>query len=783
MEGDADSRLARGLTRVIAFVLDHRGAALVGLALVVLVVGAGALRLSLDFSSTSFYGESESAERLAEFQRTWGADDDVLLVLISPRESDDAAGVLSEERLATIAELSEALVEHEDVRSVRSIATAPLPRPRLELDLRRGPDSRGEAQLIETDLPRLVRRGLAQPELRDRLLARLPFVPTLLSADGRHTVIAVELGVSSDDVMRTRAVLDRLEPLLVRHDEALAEHGLRRQLAGVPAIRASFFSLVVRDQAIFIPLTLAIIALALLVAFRRVHGVLIPAFAAGVATFMLLGIMGWSDEPIGLLNQAYFTLLPVIAVADAIHMVARFGAERRAGIEAREAIIRAGSRVGLACLLTTLTTATGFASLGLASMPILRGFGLYAALGVSLAFVVVVVMVPLALSFVLEDRPAPRLPGVRLVDALVRFSTRRSWTVLVVTLGLVGAALIPAARVRVDNTLSGLLDADHPTSRASALVDDELGGVLGLELELRAEPGVDLRDPEHLAATHGFETWLDKPPEVRAVEGLASVVAATGPLLGGSESIPDERDEIDARLRAIEPYAPLERWVTPDGARLRIHAGMPDAGGKAFVAFAERAQAELRSRLGEGVEAHATGTALLAYRGVNRITEDLRRSLAAVFLVVVVVIGLLFRSPWPALVGLLPNGAPLLLGYALIGLLGIVLDPLAAVILTLALGIAVDDTLHILVRTREELAAGRALDEAVRVAIEHSGRAVMVTSIVIMGGLSLDLASSFPPLQMLGLLGTVVIGLALVMNLTVLPAVVVLAKGRGLRGT
>ncbi|HVI03595.1 MAG TPA: MMPL family transporter, partial [Enhygromyxa sp.] len=315
---------------------------------------------------------------------------------------------------------------------------------------------------------------------------------------------------------------------------------------------------------------------------------------------------------------------------------------------------------------------------------------------------------------------------------------------------------------------------------ASRRVDTQLGGVLGLEFELVAPTGVDLRDPALLARMHGFERWLAEQPQVRAVEGLATIVASTGQLLG-DEAIPNDRATIDARLAMLGQLAPLDRYLRDDGRFVRIHAGLPDAGGRDFVEFAARAEAELERRLqGTGIHADATGTPLLAYQGVNRITSDLRSSFALVFVIVIATIGLLFRSIWPALVAVLPNGIPLALGYAMIGLFGTVLDPLAAVILTLALGIAVDDTLHIMVRTREELRRGVGVEVALREAIDHSGRAVAVTSVVIAGGLALNLLSSFPPLQVLGLLGTVVITLALLADLLVLPALLVILRGRGL---
>lgn len=765
------------LAQLVAAVLRRRAVAALALVVVVVAALAGASRLRIDFSSTAFYGdESGTVERLSAFHAAWGADDDTLLVLVHPLDPDDAVGVLGRERLVAIAELSAALGSVEHVSSASSIADVTLPLPT-------GTRTRF------VDLAQTL--GLAeQPAAREAMLERLPFVPALLSADGRDTVVIVELAFSSDDVARTRAVVARLEQVLDEHAPTLAQHGLAHELAGVPAIRAGFFELIVRDQAVFVPLTLLLIAAALFAVFRRLHGVVIPALAAMIPTAMLVGIMGWMGEPIGLLNQSYFTLLPVIAVADAIHMIARFHEERRAPDEAGlglhprlHAIVRACSRVGLACFLTSLTTVAGFASLATARMPILRAFGLYAALGVALAFVVGLVLVPLLLSLVRDDRlpAAPR--RIRVIDWAVAISLRRPWAVVLGTIVLMGLALIPARRVVVDNTLSALLEPEHPISVASRRVDDRLGGVLGLEFEVVAPAGVDLRTPEFLAAMFGFERHLAEQPGVRVVEGLASAVAGVGQLRGGAVEIPSTRAEIDARLALLAPHAPLDRLVRDDGRRLRVHVGMPDAGGRQFAMFAVEAQTELDKRMAAfpGIEAHATGTALMAYRGVNGITEDLRSSFAQVFVVVVAAIALSFRSLWPALVAILPNLAPLLFGYAALGLFGRVLDPLAAVILTLALGLAVDNTLHVMARTREELERGVAIDDALRDAISHSSWAVAVTTLVIVGGLLLDVGSSFPPLQMLGLLGSLVIALALVANLTVLPASLVLLRGRGLQ--
>ena len=760
--------------------LDHRlvaGLVLLGVLLAALL---GVLRLRIDFSSTSFYGdEGDAAAQLAEHQARWGPDDSTLLVLVEPSVPDDPAGVLSSERLAAIEALGEALANAPGVVRVESLASLTLLRP----------GANGEPQPVRF-VSVAAFWGLAglAPEERVAYTTRLPIVPGMLSAEGESTVLVAELEASSDDVLANRKRVAAIEAALADEDPALAEVGLQRRLAGVPAIRAGFVELVFHDQLRFVPLTLVLIGLSLGLCFRSIQGVAIPAIAAGVPIAILVGVMAWSGEAIGLLNQVYFTLLPLIAVADAVHMLARYH-EARAKLgdqpgAQRQAIVTAGSRVGVACLLTTVTTGAGFASLGVSQMPILRSFGFYAALGVCLAFVTVVVIVPLLLSFV-PDEPNPRpLLGWSFVDRALDLALRRPWACLIAGLAMCVLALIPARGVVIDNHLSDLLDPEHPTSEASAHIDAAHGGVLGLEFELIVDPALGVDDPALLEAVAGFEDWLRAQPEVREVRGLASLVAMSGELWDEPLEIPGDVAGVQLRIESLAEHAPLDRFVRADEGRLRIHAGVPDVGGQAFVALADRAEAELGARLAEFDQVQVvppTSTALLAYRGVNGITGDLRRSFTLVFAVVTVVIVALFRSGWPALVALVPNAGPLILGYASLGVLGIVLDPLAAVILTLGLGIAVDDSVHVMVRTREELAAGRPIEEALRRGVGHSGRAVAVTTAVLVAGLGLNYFASFPALVLLGLLGAVVLGLALVFDLLVLPASIVLLRGRGLK--
>lgn len=718
------------LSAIADAAIRHRRLTFVCTAVLALVALLGVLRLRVDFSSTAFYGgDEEQRAQLEAFVSRWGADDRTLVVLV---EAEDALGVITPERLETIERLRQVLAEHPHVTRSDAITSLPIPpddRPLIE-----------HVRQIES-----VQEGL---RARTRLLARPAIVPLLVSADGRATAVLAVLDRSTDDLGATVPVVEDISTLLGTFD---GRAGLHVAAAGVPAVRAGFFALVLHDQTIFVPVTLLVIAVLLWLSFGRLHAVVVPLAGGGLPLLGLLGVMGWAGEPIGLINQAYFTLIPVIAVADAVHLVSRTHEEAIRCTDdpspsvRRRVVVCATARVGWACLLTTITTGIGFASLGVGSAPVIVAFGAWAALGIVLAFVVVVTFVPAALSLVVDPRPSPKRHGAmrRWVVGASSVASRRPWWVLAVTAVVLTSATWGATRVEVDNRLSALLDADHPVRRASETVDRKLGGILSLEVELRAPPGT-WTSPEGRRMLEQFEDWAAAQPEVRAVVGPG-------------------RLGLDRRL------------VDEAGSHARVSLRVPDRGGRVFTRLQDRVREHLDAL---GIDAVVTGTTAIAYRGVNRITRDLRVSLVLVFVVVTLVIGVLLRSSRSALVTVPPNVLPLVVGYGAFGLLRLELDPLATVVLVVALGIAVDDTIHLLVRVHEERARVTSVVRVVQRAVDGTGRPVAITSVVLAAGLAMNLGSSFPPLRVLGGLGAAVILLALASDLLVLPALLVLTQRR-----
>ena len=748
-------------------VVDHRWVAAVLVGTFIAAVSSGALFVVVDFSASAFFADdSPELSFFQEHRERWGTDDTVLLIASS---ADDQDGVLTKERLDELAIFHAEIAALDVTLEVMGLPTA----PRLE---------RGAFGAV---LPVPLRATVpADPERRrvwrQHLLDDFLLVPGLLSPDGQHSATMVNLGVDPDDVRAVQAAVQAVEVVVEDHQ---GDSGMHHALAGIPAVRAGLMDLVIREQSLFMSMAMVLMAILLYGMFRRVHGVVVPVIAAGIPMIMVFGLMGWTGQPIGLINQILATLVPVIAVADAIHMVSRFHEEQLArgsvgSVLSRkdhnEAVVAAMTRVGPACLLTTLTTMVGFISLYLAQMPVLRNFGLYAAAGIAFSWVTVVILVPLCLT--VSRGPVQAATGSaghglgdRLLNGCASLAIRRPLRVIAGFAVLLAASAVYGNQVVVNNRLTSVLDSEHPISKGNATFDAHLGGLMAVEVGLF---GDDLMSPESLTAMFETAQLVKRRGEVRAVLDPGSIVAGAAGMLGGEARVPTSASVTGRLVEAL----PMERLSKGGHARMIIRT--KDVGANDFTTLSPALQSDLDEVLvPAGIEPIQTGLTVIAYPGINNITQDLRRSLGTAFVVVALLITLLFRSLRTGLVSLIPNAAPLAVGYGMIGWMGWELEPGTAVVFTVALGIAVDDTIHLLARYREERVV-HPDHEALRLSVLHTGRAVAVTTVMLVAGFGINAFSTFPLNQVFGSLGAVIMFTALLCDLLLLPALLSLVSRR-----
>ena len=489
--------------------------------------------------------------------------------------------------------------------------------------------------------------------------------------------------------------------------------------------------------------------------------------------------MGWTGEPVGLLNQFYFTLIPVIVMVDAVHVIERFAIEgkgRTGNGEIVKAVLSTYAKVGIACFLTSFTTAVGFVSLGLGNIAALRHFGIYAALGILLGFVLVVTILPLMLARI--DRAS--IHNLRAADALLESMAKlvvaRPVRICVVALiafvGLTGLA----TRVQSGQMLTDDLPTTASATIGGRLLDRHLSGQFRFDIVIDGD-GLDTYSVLHEIDV--LESRWRSHPMVRTVLGPGTAIRHASRWIEGGDHVPRPDDDIDDYYQELLRFSELPSVLARNGDHARIVVTTPDRGTTEIIKLGNELVEDARQALmGHELTIDITGVQWNLYLGYSGIGADLRKSILFALAAIMLVMALLFRSTAVPILMIFPNVLPLLAGYAALAVAGRHLGIVPAVVLALAVGIVVDDSIHMLARLREELRRGLGPTNAVRQAILHSGRPIMISTLVLVAGFAVNAFSRFPINQTFALIGSVVMITALVCDLLLLPALYLLLHRR-----
>ena len=667
-----------------------------------------------------------------------------------------------------------------EIEDLRSLVSLPIPR------------SDGPGLVSIAPLADAPPRSDAEAAALAALAQDHPLIAgTLISSDGSAVAVFMKARDDVASMKQVKPVVQELRRIL--HEAEDAHPGARLHLLGPHAYRVTVVGVMISEELRFVPLTALVLFAVLWLMYRSVLGVLIPMGSVALGALWTAAAMALAGQEINIINTITATLILVIGVADAIHMMTRYGQERRAGRPRDEAARTTLNSVGLACLLTSLTTAVGFMTLGTAQLQILRSFGLFAALGVMLTFSLSIVFVPWALARSPIDpvmregdgaRPDSRLG--RLLDRQGRLVQRHPRRVALICLGIAAVFVAGIPRTTVDNYIMEYVPRDEEILEAHRVLEDKLAGIVFLEIVLEApEGGPDepWLDPSLLARAADAEARVLADPAIQSVDSVLGLLRELRWVQrGGTGSdearttLPGSRAEAASLLLLAEMAGEdtaARTHLSFDRRVLRLTARARDVGARRYLQLERRLRDELEEAFAGSeipIRPVITGTSQVGYGGIDSLIRDLLRSLAWAFVLIFATLGLLFRSWTLAALAMAPNVLPVVIVLGAMGWMGQHLETLSAMVFSIGLGIAVDDTIHYLARWCEEVRAGHSPEDAVARTTSRTGRAIVYTSIVLLLGFGVLFTSRFPPNQSFALLAGGVISVALVADLYLLPA-------------
>lgn len=765
--------------RLATMLIRARVPVLLALALLSAWAVSQALHVRFDFSPRSIFLTNDSElEFLGEHRAVFGDEDSFVIMLV------EAPDVFTAPVLQDLLDLSEAAARIEHIEGVVSLAT-----------MQRISGSPGLIEVgplldgIPDDLAALKRETTSNHLYQGRLI----------NEAGTAAAVMARIQSGFVDEIQRRPVLQALEDLAAQYT-----HGEQTvSMLGVPVVQREYAQLLQNDMLRTVLGAMALVGILLWVMFRSPQGVLLPLTAVGLAMAWTVAYMVLTDDYFNIINSIVPALLLVIAVGDAVHFLTTYYQELGRGLDKQTALRSMVRRVGAACLLTSVTAAIGFASLVVARIDIIKAMGRVAAVGLMLAYVIILFMIPPALSLARVPKAGisrdPREGWVGRLLVWVGFvTTERKVAVLVVTALVTLVSAAGGLLVKTDNFLLEELFPSHPLSQAMVRMEASLSGVMPVEVTLITEEEGGIFEPEIMAGIERIQQEMAQEPFIGHSISVADLVKEIARVNFGESELPDNRPAIAQSLfffENSEDSSFLDSVVSPDRRRARITGSARDWGTENFLGWLDgTGTCDPRSACKQpmttlidqtfgtvdghkpGLTVKVTGGSLTAARALSTLVEDMLISLGTAFVVITLLMMLLLKSLRIGLMSMLPNILPLLITLGFMGWSGIPIRTSTALIFSVALGVAVNDTIHFLTRYREEFFECHDRVEAVKRTLLSTGRAIIFTSLLLISGFLVMMTTRFVGIFQMGMLGSVALGAALLGDLLLLPVCLVVFR-------
>jgi predicted RND superfamily exporter protein len=581
--------------------------------------------------------------------------------------------------------------------------------------------------------------GYLGPDAFAEDLERSPFYRRfLVSDDGKQGAIWLLLDI--EDALDRYSIVRGVESAVARAPVAGPIH-----LAGSPIVNAALDRASRRSSRTLFPLVFLLSGLVLLLRFRGLHGLLLPYMSVGAGIVVTLGLVAASGRSLDMVTIALPPVVWVLGLSTSIHLLARCRKLLAEGGTLDLAVAQSMDELFAPCLFSALTTALGFASLGASAMQPVREMGLFSAFGVLACFTTNFFLFPtLARLWVTAAPPRGRIPA-RGFAVLARLDTRYPRLVLAVTAVLAAVSATAAFRIQAESNVIEFFRDDAPVARTYQEVLPGFTGPYSLEADL-------------VKKNHQLSTG--SPPEnYRLPPGAEDLVFAW-----------------EGAVRHLGPE--LRNLWDHENGTIRLTVLARPMGSNDFRRMEEKIKTLVKVHSDPGWSPRMTGIVDLLVDLQTELIHSQLKSFGLAFVVIGLVIAVLLRSLRYASISLVPNLFPVILAFGAMGAFGIALDPATVMIAAIALGIAVDNTIHFLAHYRREHSRGVGTSSAVERTLNRIAGAITLTSLVAALGFAVLCLSDFLPLVHFGLLTAVTMMAALLGDLVLLPSLLSLVDGR-----
>jgi len=721
--------------------------------------------IKFDYDLTKFFPiNSTETDFFMDYSEKYSWDDDFILIGLYNEE-----GIFQQDFLQNIDRLSKELRQMEEITSVYSPTTINI--------LRKTPFSSGviTKPYITIDKPEKYASDSARiykhQELVDRLFAR----------DGKS--VGIILG------QKPKLGVEECKAVTEKVDNLINEIGFKEaHYAGKCFSQTAYTSLVQSEVLLFVGSSVVMIIFFLFLSYRKFWAIWMPLLVIIITVIWAMGTMIWAGESINFISNIIPTILMIIGISNVIHLFTKYRLLIRKGIEKMEALHTSIREVGFATIFTSLTTILSFLTLTTSDVDPLIKLGIYASLGLMFAFILTYTLFP---AMLILYKPAHSLEPEQMKEVWQPFLykiflwvKKHPKAIILGSIVVIAFSIYGTTLLKINNHLVEDLKNMDAGRVATGFFEERFSGTRQYELAVNLKDTTkNIFDKDVLLAMEKLETFMEKEFENNYWFSPVSLIKASNRIdHGGNEAyykLPKSQRKIDKLVREIKKNekrtSNIPKVYTKDEKHARFSGKISDIGSyEARIKNGHLDEFMTNEKLTDIFDYKYTGSVHLNDMNGYNVAFNVLNGLIFCVGFIMILVGVMFRSFKMSWIAMVANVLPLLIIAGIMGYMDIDIKIPTAIIFILSFGIAVDDSIHFLSKLRLELNKGKKIEEAIRNTFLTTGKAIIVTSLILSGGFLTLALSSFSGTFYIGFFTSLCLIFAVTSDLILLPALILI---------
>ena len=677
------------------------------------------------------------------------------------------------DNLSLLKKITEELEQIEEIRQIKSLANVD--------------DTIGENDyfIVQPFLEEIPEAEDELINLKTRAVANPLYRKNFISSDGRTAAILISVYDSPDDPGYRKRLIEKCESVIEKYSSQLGDV----HFAGWTTTNLFLSQFMKKDIATFIPITYLFITIAVFLFFRNIWLTGIAILNISICMGATMGLFPLFDITLNNVTTIVPPIVMALSLCDTVHIFSHLNKDLLSKFDSKEkALSYVLNKVIRPCFLTTLTTAVGFFSLYLSDIPPIKDFAVVASLGMIFEFFFSFALLPGLILLVGTNRTFVKRKKSETIGILLE-KTAGLVEIYYKRIAIVGLVVIIASvllifRINVETNLLGYFKPNSEIRQATSFVEERLAGTVTLDISLQATVEDAFKKPENLRIIEQIQDYTD------SLEGVDKTLSFVDFIKDMNQSFHNEQPEyltipesknLVAQYLLLYDADDIEDFVNSsfDHARVTIRLSEHSTAGQSRII--ESLTLFINSVKKNDLNIRITGRALQDVNTIDSLVKGQIYSLSVAALIIMVIMFFVLKSISMGWLSVIPNLFPIIINLGIMGLFSIPLNTATALIAAVAIGIAVDDTIHFLSDLKYRLSRGEEIQKALRGTIGIKGRAILLSSLILSIGFGVMVFSRFVPTVHFGVLSSIIMFMAVIGDILLLPSIAILLSKFGIR--